>query len=149
MVINGNMGRKRKKFRKIYDLDDFSLEITIYNKKVVFFHLKFCIKRDSKEPIRTEDVKHQFEKILSDKFNSVQGRKIFDVDNCEMMRGYIAYITLSGYFEIFEDYEEYIISKCNEIIPQIRVIANKYGEITKRTAKKKCGEKYQTMTDDT
>lgn len=143
------MGRPRKKFRKIYDLDDFSLEVTIYKKKVVFFHLKFCIKRDSKEPIRTEDVKHQFEKILNDKFNSVQGRKIFDVDNCEMMRGYTTYITLSGYFCTFDGYEEYIIRKCSEMIPQIRIIANKYGEITKRTAKKKCGEKYQTMTDDT
>lgn len=143
------MGRKKKNIRKIYDLDDFSLEITIYKKKVVFFHLKFCLTRDSNEPIRTEDVKHHFEKILNDKFNSVQGRKIFDVDNCEMMRGYTTYITLSGYFCTFDGYEEYIIRKCSEMIPQIRIIANKYGEITKRTAKKKCGEKYQTMTDDT
>lgn len=143
------MGRKKKNSRKFYDLGDFSLEVTIYKKKVVFFHLKFCIKRDSNEPIRMEDAKHQFEKIISDKFNRVQGRKIFDVDTGEMMRGYIAYITLSGYFEIFEDYEEYFIRKCTEMIPKIRITANKYGQITKRTAKKKCGEKYQTMTDDT
>ena len=130
------MARPRKKFRKVYDLGDFSLEIDTYKKKVVFFHLKFCLTRDGNGLIKN-DVKHQLKKIISDTFDNVQGRKIFDISDGEMMRGNISYIRLSGYLEIFDDFEEYIIRKCNEMIPNIQNIGNKCGfTITKRISKR-------------
>lgn len=121
------MGRKRKKFRKVYDLGDFSLELDIYKKNVVFFHLKFMVKRDSKEKIRTDDLKRQMEALLREKFNNVQGRKIFDVDTGEMIKGYMSHIQLSVYMRLFDDYEEYIIGKCQSMLPQVREMFSRLG----------------------
>lgn len=121
------MGRKRKKFRKVYDLGDFSLEMDIYKKKVVFFHLSFMVKRDSNEPIRTDDLKRQMEALLNEKFNNVQGRKIFDVDTGEMIKGYMSHMQMSVYMRLFDDYEEYIIGKCQSMLPQIREMFSRLG----------------------
>lgn len=114
------MGRKKRKTIKSFDFDDFSLDIDTYKKNVVFFHLKFMVKRDSKEKISTDDLKRQMEALLREKFNNVQGRKIFDVDTGEIMKGYVSHIQLSVYMMLFDDYEEYIIGKCQEMLPQIR-----------------------------
>lgn len=121
------MGRKRKKFRKVYDLGDFSLDIDIYKKNVVFFHLKFMVKRDSKEKIRTDDLKRQMEALLKEKFKNVQGRKIFDVDTGEMIKGYMSHIQMSVYMSLFDDYEEYIIGKCQSMLPHIREMFSRLG----------------------
>lgn len=137
MVINGNMGRKKKIFRKVYDLGDFSLEIDIYKKKVVFFHLNFGITRESNEPIKSETIQRQLKTLLNINFNNIKGRKIFDVNTGETLRGYNSYISMSGYVEIMDDYEEVIIGKCKKMIPNIKEFFEKTNFIiTKRTAKK-------------
>lgn len=119
------MARPKKRTVKSFDFDDFSLDVDSYKKNVVFFHLKFMVKRDSKEKIRTDDLKRQMEALLREKFNNVQGRKIFDVDTGEIMKGYVSHIQLSVYMMLFDDYEEYIIGKCQEMLPQIREIFSK------------------------
>lgn len=119
------MGRKKRKTIKSFDLDDFLLDIDIYKKSVVFFHLKFMVKRESNEKISTDDLKRQMEALLKEKFNNVQGRKIFDVDTGGIMKGYVSHIQMSVYMMLFEDYEEYIIGKCQEMLPQIREMFSK------------------------
>ena len=131
------MGRPRKKFRKVYDLGDFSLEIDTYKKKVVFFHLNFGLTRESSEPIKSETIKHQLKTLLNINFNNIKGRKIFDVNANETLRGYNSYISMGGYFEIFDDYEEIIIGKCNKMILNIKEFFEKTNfTITKRISKR-------------
>lgn len=129
--------RPKKKTNKIYDLGDFSLEIDTYKNKVVFFHLNFGLTRDSNEPIKSETIKHQLKTLLNINFNNLKGRKIFDINTNETLRGYNSYISMSGYFEIMDDYEEYIIRKCNEMIPNIKEFFEKTKfTITKRISKR-------------
>lgn len=131
------MGRKRKKFNKIYILDDFLLDIDIYKKRVVFFHIDFNVSRDTNGQIKTDDLNHQLELVFNEKFKNLKGRKILDINTGEYIRGYVSHIQMSAYLEMFENYEDYIVGRWKELIPLITEIFNKKGfKIKELTAKK-------------
>lgn len=119
------MGRKKKKNEKKYDFGDFSLRFDIYKKKVVHFHLATQLKRDTNKDKNIVPFKEWIDLFFKQNFRNLK-RPIFDLDLKDVLHGYLSNLRMNVYSLVFDDCEEKILSTIQEMLPQIRKMAEKY-----------------------
>ena len=128
-------GRPRKNFEKKYELGFFTLKINIYKKKVVYFQLKFQVRKTDDRQIIFEQTEKTLNELLEEEFKNVQGRKLYDVDMPQIMQQQTAHIQLSVYLMAFDDYEDYIYHKVGAMLPKIEEIFNQLGLSVERATR--------------
>lgn len=129
------MGRPRKKTFKKLDFENFSLLVDIYKKKVVYFQLKFQVRKTDDRQIIFEQTEKTLNELLKEEFKNVQGRKLYDIDMPEIMQQQTAHIQLSVYLIAFDDYEDYIYHKVGAMLPKIEEIFNQLGLSVERATR--------------
>lgn len=104
------MGRPRKKFIKIYNFDNFKLRTEIYKKKVFNFQIRFNYRNENEEKPTLVELKKRIDRMFNEEFKMLRGnRNIFDVEMCDYMQCSTGHCTLSCYFLLFDDCEEYVL----------------------------------------
>jgi len=144
------MSRPRKNTFKKFDFENFSLLIHIYKKKVVYFQLKFQVRKTDDRQIIFEQTQKTLNELLKEEFKNVQGRKLYDVDMPQIMQHPTAHIQLSAYLLRFDDYEDYIYHKVGAMLPKIEEIFNQLGLSVERAMRYGLKNKqYGRMENDT
>lgn len=126
------MGRTKKKTFKKFDFENFSLLVDIYKKKVIYFQLKFQVRKTDERNIIFEQTEKTLNEMLKEEFNNVQGRKLYDIEIPQIMQQPTAHIQLSVYMTAFDDCEDYIYHKVGAMLPKIEEIFNQMGLIVEK-----------------
>lgn len=119
------MGRKRKNFNKIYTFDNFYIDIDVYKKDVVYFKIRFDYKQEGDINLNVSSLKKEVEKQFKKEYKYLErSRHIFDIEMADIMKQRTARCSLNGYFLIFDDYEEFVLTHAQELMKNIQTLFN-------------------------
>ena len=138
------MGRPKKKTNKIYTFDNFYIDIDIYKKHVVHFKIRFDYKQEDDINLNVSGLKKEVENQLKREYRYLErSRHIFEVEMADIMKQRTARCSLNGYFLIFDDYEEFVLTHAQELMRNIQILFNQMElDIMLPTSKNKYSKTY-------
>ena len=117
------MGRPKKRTNKIYTFDNFYIDIDVYKKDVVHFKIRFDYKQEGDINLNVSKLKGKVETIFKKEYQYVErSRHIFDIEMADIMKQRTARCSLNGYFLIFDDYEEFVLTHAQELMKNIQTL---------------------------
>ena len=119
------MGRPRKKTNKKYIFDNFYIDIDIYKKDVVHFKIRFNYQQENNIERNVSKLKGKVETIFKKEYQYLErSRHIFEVEMVDTLTTRTGRCALNGYFLIFDDYEEFVLTHAQELMKNIQTLFN-------------------------
>lgn len=119
------MGRPRKKTNKKYIFDNFYIDIDIYKKNVVHFKIRFNYQQENNIERNISKLKGKVESIFKKEYQYLErSRHIFEVEMADTLITRTGRCALNGYFLIFDDYEEFVLTHAKKVMNNLQVLFN-------------------------
>lgn len=115
------MGRPRKKYFKIHNFDNFKVRTEVYKNKVFLFEIRFDYKKDKKEFIPLVSLTDEIVKAFNEEYHKLtqSDRNIVDIDIPVVMSRPTGRCSLSCYFLLFDDCEEYVLGHSRNLLEKL------------------------------
>lgn len=117
------MGRPKKKTNKKYIFDNFYIDIDIYKKDVVHFKIRFNYQQENNIERNVSKLKGKVEIIFKKEYQYLErSRHIFEVEMVDTLTTRTGRCALNGYFLIFDDYEEFVLTHAQEVMNKLQIL---------------------------